>query len=87
VGNLDIEQVAADYRDEAGNSLITVTAPRAAVEAYASGSINRKVFLAQVDLDFSNLAGAVELGALIRDVPGCFVDSPCWPLQSDGRAW
>lgn len=68
-GNLGIEEIAVDYRDESGNSLITVAAPQAAVEAYANGSITWKEFLAQVDLNFSNLMGAVELGELISEVP------------------
>jgi hypothetical protein len=68
-GDLSIEQVAVDYRGESGTSLITVAAPQVAVEAYANGSITRKEFLAQVDLDFSNLVGAVELGEIIREVP------------------
>jgi len=68
-GNLGIEQVAVDYRDDSGNSLIAVAAPQAAVEAYANGSISRREFLAQVDLDLSNLMGAVELGELMMEVP------------------
>ena len=68
-GDLGIEQVAVDLPDESGGSLITLTAPQAAVEAYADGSITRREFLAQVDVDLSNLVGALELRELVTEVP------------------
>ena len=67
-GDLDIEQVAMDYRDEAGTSLITIAASQAAVEAYGNGSITRNEFLSQVDVDISNLIEALELREILQEV-------------------
>jgi hypothetical protein len=67
-GDLGIEQVAVDLPNESGGSLVTLTAPQAAVEAYADGSITRREFLAQVDVDLSNLISAAELRELVTEV-------------------
>jgi hypothetical protein len=64
---LAIEHVAIDYIDESGESLLAITAPQQAVEAYANGSISRRDFLAQVDIDFTNLITADELRQLVEE--------------------
>jgi hypothetical protein len=64
---LTIEHVAIDYIDESGESLVAITAPQQAVEAYANGSISRRDFLAQVDIDFTNLITADELRQLVEE--------------------
>jgi hypothetical protein len=64
---LGIELVAVDYRDETGENLLAFAADQAAIDAYASGEITRRQFLAQVDVDFSNLISAEELRALAEE--------------------
>ena len=64
---LGIEHVAIDYLDESGQNLLAFTAPQAVVEAYADGSISRREFLSQVEVDFSNLISAEELRQLIEE--------------------
>ena len=64
---LAIEHVAIDYVDENGESLLAISAPQQAVDAFVNGSITRREFLAQVDIDFSNLITAAELRQLVEE--------------------
>lgn len=48
-----IEQVAFDYRDESGESLVTVTAPTEAISGFVGGSINQEEYMREVDIDFN----------------------------------
>jgi hypothetical protein len=66
-GELGIEYVAMDYQDESGGSLISWAAPQTAVDAYANGQITRRQFLAQVEVDFSNIISAAELRRLLEE--------------------
>jgi hypothetical protein len=65
--DLSIEHVTIDYLDGGGENLVAITAPQGAVEAYASGAISRREFLAQVEIDFSNIITSAELRQLIEE--------------------
>jgi hypothetical protein len=65
--DLGIEHVAIDYLGESGENLLAFTAPQSVVEAYANGTISRREFLSQVEVDFSNLISAEELRQLIEE--------------------
>ena len=65
--NLGIEHVAIDYLGESGENLLAFTTPQSAVEAYADGTITRREFLSQVEVDFSNIISAEELRQLIEE--------------------
>ena len=67
-GNLAIKHVSVDYVDESGESLVALTAPQAAIEAYANGSISRREFLSQVEIDLSKLITAAELREFAEEV-------------------
>lgn len=67
-GDLAIEHVSVDYVGESGESLVTLAAPQGAVEAYASGSISRREFLSQVEIDLSKLITAAELREFAEEV-------------------
>jgi hypothetical protein len=65
--NLGIEHVAIDLLGDSGENLLAFTAPQSVVEAYAEGTISRRQFLSQVEIDFSNLISAEELRQLIEE--------------------
>jgi hypothetical protein len=65
--NLGIEHVAIDLLGDSGENLLAFTAPQSVVEAYADGTISRREFLSQVEVDFSNLISAEELRRLIEE--------------------
>jgi len=65
--DLGIEHVAIDLLGDSGENLLVFTAPQAIVEAYAEGTISRREFLSQVEIDFSNLISAAELRQLIEE--------------------
>lgn len=65
--DLNIEHVAVDYLDESGENLLAFTVPQSTVDAYADGTISRRQFLSEVEIDFSNLISAEELQRLIEE--------------------
>lgn len=65
--NLGIEHVAIDLLGDSGQNLLVFTAPQSIVEAYAEGTLSRREFLSQVEIDFSNLISAGELRQLIEE--------------------
>lgn len=52
---LGLERVAVDYRDESGQSLVTLTAAESAVEALAQGEITEDEFLKEVEIGIGGL--------------------------------
>lgn len=52
---LELERVAVDYRDESGQSLVTLTAAQAAVESLAQGEITEDEFLKDVEIGVAGL--------------------------------
>lgn len=52
---LGLERVAVDYRDESGQSLVTLTAAETAVEALAQGEIGDDDFLKEVEIGIGGL--------------------------------
>lgn len=52
---LGLERVAVDYRDESGQSLVTLTAAQSAVEALAQGEITQDEFLKEVEIGVAGL--------------------------------
>jgi hypothetical protein len=66
-GDLKIETVALDFQGEDGQSLVSAGVSQEAVDAFAAGKINRREFVQQVEIDFSNLISAAELQRLIQE--------------------
>lgn len=48
-GDYNIERVAVAYRDESGESLLTLTAPTETILKFSSGSISREQFLKEME--------------------------------------
>ena len=48
-GKYDIKQVAANYKDKEGKSLVTFTAPTRSIMDFANGSISREQFLRDLE--------------------------------------
>ncbi len=67
-GELNIETVALDFQGDNGESLISMSVPQEAIDAYAAGEISRREFVRQVEIDFSNLISAAELQQLITEM-------------------
>lgn len=67
-GDLKIDTVAVDYQGENGESLVSLGVPQGAVDAYAAGTITRREFVQQVEIDFSNLISPAELQQLIAEM-------------------
>jgi hypothetical protein len=63
---LGLERVAVDYRDESGQSLVTITASETAMEALAQGEITQEQFLKDVDIGVAGL-GLREALALMQE--------------------
>jgi hypothetical protein len=58
--NLGISQVAFNYTDEDGQSLITVGVDEQTLASYSAGLITREEMLARTEADFSNLIEAFQ---------------------------
>ncbi len=67
-GSLNIETVALDYQGENGESLISLSVPQEAIDAFAAGEISRREFVRQVEIDFSNLISMAELRQLMTEM-------------------
>jgi hypothetical protein len=65
--DLQIERVTVNYEGEDAATLLAFTASQQAVSEYANGQINRADFLAQVEVDFSNLLNNPEIQALLEE--------------------
>lgn len=52
---LGLDRVAVDYRDESGQSLVTLTAAQSAVESLAQGEISEDDFLKDVEIGIGGL--------------------------------
>jgi hypothetical protein len=63
---LGLERVAVDYRDESGQSLVTITASETAMEALAQGEITQEQFMKDVDIGVAGL-GLREALALMQE--------------------
>jgi hypothetical protein len=62
-GKYDIKRVAVDYKNEQGQSLLTLTAPTDTITRYASGTISREQFL-------NNLEGQVNFVEVAKILAG-----------------
>lgn len=58
--DLNIGQVAMEYRDERGEPLFVVATDQEDIEAFAAGEISREELLAGTELDLSNLLGGID---------------------------
>jgi hypothetical protein len=58
----NIERVAIDYRNEGGESLLTLTAPAETIRKFANGSISREQFLEEMEgqVDFTKIISEIE---------------------------
>lgn len=75
---LGLERVAVDYRDENGQSLVTLTAAESAVESLAQGEISQDDFLKEVQVGIGGL-GLRE--ALSLATEGSTSNVPPWLLE------
>lgn len=67
-GDLQIDTVAMSFEGDNGESLISLSVPQSAIDAYAAGEITRREFVRQVEIDFSNLISVEELQQLIAEM-------------------
>jgi hypothetical protein len=63
---MNLSHVVVDYRDENGESLISMGASQDDINAYAAGEIAQNQFLYQVEVDFSRLISADMLQQLME---------------------
>jgi len=57
--NLRIKRVAIDYRDENGETFMTLTTTMAEIEDYLAGAIDRDTFYGQFGVDFGDLINQI----------------------------
>jgi hypothetical protein len=58
--DLNIGQVAMEYRDETGEPMFVVATPQEDIQAFAAGEIDRDQLLAGTEVDLSNLLGGID---------------------------
>jgi len=64
---MNLSHVVVDYRDENGESLISLGASQEDINAYAAGELAENQFLYQVEVDFSRLISADMLQQLMEE--------------------
>jgi len=64
---MNLSHVVVDYRDENGDSLISLGASQDDINAYAAGELAQNQFLYQVEVDFSRLISADMLQQLMEE--------------------
>lgn len=68
-GNLAIEQLSIDYRDESGKSSLSFTTTMDKASAYAAGEITREEFVGNVDFNLMDTMRYYGLDQILQGTP------------------